>query len=315
MSASSPYSLISGAIEMVDEVVVQSESGRTFNVGMVTHRYRMASGKRRGVKYVPVYDQRAIRLVADEAKHRVNQGFDCIIMVTGERRTGKSTFVEQCAVEIDKTFSVDHICFKLEDFNNRIRDAPYADPETKLYPQVVLDEAGVDLFSQEWWSLVQRNFTKKLEVIGLKRLIIWLVLPHRTKLNKAIREDMVHMWLHTLVYEGLRGMCEVTIGESNKWEANKYWRPYCALTFPQLSGPLWEAYSIKKRIFVDQMAGTSLTFDETKLSQHPRITKLMQQRDALIKTMLDKKFSTQRELADIIGAERSTISFAAKRAK
>ena len=78
----------------LDEVA--TEKGQIFQVGIVADRYPM--GKYKGsTKYVPVYDERAIEYVAGLIRERVQDKFDCVILITGERRTGKSTLSIQLA--------------------------------------------------------------------------------------------------------------------------------------------------------------------------------------------------------------------------
>ena len=245
----------------MENETVKADSGREYEVGLIQSDYPMgyAAGK---ALTVPIYDERYINVLADDIKNRPANGFDSIIMCTGERRTGKTTVTSQTARRIDAEFPVGHMTFRISDFNKVLNDNPYADPENGIWPQDVLDEAGFDLFSQNWMERMQRNMVKKFEVIGLKKQIVWLVLPHRDFLNKKLREGMAQFWLNTEVRHGKRGLVEVRRGVPNKWQLDRYWGPHAAFTFKDMDDdPWWDEYLVKKRAFIDEVAAD--TTDET----------------------------------------------------
>jgi len=261
----------------METVTVRSDRGKPFEVGLIQAEYKMgyASGK---PLVVPIYDDRYRHVLADNLTERVRNEFDSIVMATGERRTGKTTVCAQLARTIDANFSVSHMTFRVVDFNKVLNDNPYADPKNGIYPQVVLDEAGFDLFSQNWMEKVQRNMVKKFEVIGIKKQIVYLVLPHRDMLNKKLREGMAQFWLNTETHKGRRGLVEVRRGVPNKWQLDRYWAAECAFTFNDLDGiPWWDEYTLKKRTFVDEVASEVQADDEHSLAKT-----WMTQRDATI---------------------------------
>lgn len=238
----------------MENAVVRADSGREYEVGLVQSEYPMgyAAGK---ALTVPVYDERYINVLTDDMKNRPANKFDTILMCTGERRTGKTTVCSQLARRIDRSFPVSHMSFRIPDFNRVLKDNPYADPENNIYPQAFLDEAGFDLFSQNWMERMQRNMVKKFEIIGLKKQIVYLVLPHRDFLNKKLREGMAQFWLNTEVRSGKRGLVEVRRGVPNKWQMDRYWAPHAAFTFDEMDDdPWWAEYLIKKRAFIDEVA-------------------------------------------------------------
>jgi len=238
----------------METVILNADSGKEYEVGIVQEEYQMGYASHK-VLTVPIYDERYKYVLADDMMNRPRNGFDTIIMCTGERRTGKTTLCAQLARVIDEAFPVKHMTFRLEDFNQALKDNPYADPKKGIYPQVVLDEAGFDLFSQNWMERMQRNMVKKFEVIGIKKQIIYLVLPHRDMLNKKLREGMAQFWLNTETRQGKRGLVELRRGMPNKWQLDRYWAPYAAFIFDDMdTDPWWDEYVVKKRTFVDEVA-------------------------------------------------------------
>jgi len=242
----------------METVPVYSDSGRRYDVGLIQDRWFM--GKVRGAaQYVPLYDQRYQGVIADNVVDRIANEWDCIIQCTGKRRTGKSTNAASIARIIDANFPVGNVSFTIDSFNELLSSLPYANVPEGIIPQALYDESGHGLFSQNWMERVQKNLVKKLEVIGMKNLTVWLVLPHRKKLNKSIREEMVHYWIHTTTFEKRRGLAEVRIGLENIWEEEMYWAPLAAYTFDSMAETKWWAgYTDVKRAFVDEIADDPL---------------------------------------------------------
>ena len=119
-------------------------------------------------KSLTMYDHRAINWMAEWFKFRVRNKHDNIVMITGERRTGKSHLAGQLARAIDPGVSVSSCAFPLEEFNEILSKNPRADPENDIYPVISLDEAGDDLYAGHWMLRIQKNMGRQFEVIGGK---------------------------------------------------------------------------------------------------------------------------------------------------
>ena len=263
-------------------------------------------GKIHGMNlFAPCYDDRYIDVLAEEIRHFPQRKFDCNIMVTGKRRRGKTTLAATAARRIDPEFSPRQVAFEVEPWNVIIRDSPYADPDNGILPQSILDEAGFDLFSQNWMERVQRNIVRKLEVIGIKNIINWYVLPHRKKFNKSIREEMIEYWLHVkLDHTGLRGLAELRQGEENIWEEEMFWRPVCAFTFDPLpEDDWWTEYTTNKRTFVDKIAAT----DPSDEDMSDRGRKLIKQRNTAMKLLYRSGFGSHQAIATAMDMPKTTV--------
>lgn len=284
-------------------VTVRSDRGKPFEVGLLQAEYKMGYSSGRPL-VVPIYDERYKSVLADNLMNRPRNEFDTIVMATGERRTGKTTVCSQLARTIDPEFPVSHMTFRVVDFNKVLSDNPYADPKNGIYPQVVLDEAGFDLFSQNWMEKVQRNMVKKFEVIGLKKQIVYLVLPHRDMLNKKLREGMAQFWLNTETYKGQRGLVEVRRGVPNKWQLDRYWAAECAFIFDDMdTDPWWLEYVTKKRTFVDEVASEVQTDDGNNLAKT-----WMEQRNATIMAYYQDTKLSHDEIGTRIGVPVGTVN-------
>lgn len=216
------------------------------------HGYRYArtihNSGRDLTQFCHEYGPEFIGFLACELRYRQSKGFDNIVMVTGPERSGKSTFAQHLAMALDVDFPMENVTFKIRDFNEAIAKAPEGST-------IIMDEAGIDMYSQEWWDEFQVELVKKLFVIGVKHLTLILVIPHRLDLNKKIRDRRVHYWVnvaHTL--DSLeRGYAFVRKAVVSEWVQDIFWDVAAACRFGPLSGPEWDEYEKKKLAFVNEI--------------------------------------------------------------
>jgi hypothetical protein len=205
---------------------------------------------------VPLADVSGTRLLAEIVKERVDRGRDCPVLVTGDRGAGKSTLILEIALTIDPDFDVDHIAFRLEDFNQIFSDNPQGDGKKGIYPQVILDEAGHALFAQDWMARAQKTVAKQLIISRIKRQIVWFAVPRRMQLNNQLR-DMPYLWIHVAEpFEYTQGYAIAHISPYTpeaKWHLEKFWVPKLALIYPSLSGSFWNQYEARKIDFVNEV--------------------------------------------------------------
>lgn len=258
-------------------------------------------GKFNGVQIIAAeYGPEYLEMVASYVRNRRNCLFDSIIMITGPERSGKSTLALQLARRIDSNFPLRNVCFKIADFSKLIDELPDGSV-------IVFDEAGFDMFNQEWWADFQQELIKKLLVIGLKQHILILNVPHRKELNKKLRERRVAFWInvYTKGDEYKRGYATFRRGIGNEWEEETYWEGLAAFRFAEMKSEFWEKYSEIKRSFVNEVsAGT----------YHPssgqRQGKAIQARDKAIRLLRrpHPKGMKQSEIAKEIGMSQSSIA-------
>ena len=129
--------------------------------------YDPVAGKNISYHIAPI----ALRLwdnLREDKLKRMNE--DRVYIVDGRERTGKSSFAFQQAKYIDPTFTLENICFKPEDFLDRIRNAPQGSV-------IVFDEAFRGLSSKGSRSKVNKAIVQALMEVGQRNLIIFIVLP------------------------------------------------------------------------------------------------------------------------------------------
>lgn len=287
-------------------VTVYGPSGKPVAMGLIQEDYEAQTIGRGVPVYVSVYDARYIDYIIDWIKERINRKYDVVIEYTGERRVGKSTLVIQIARRIDPEFSVDNIVFRLEDFRARLSSNPRADPDKGIYPQVILDEAGSAMYKGDWATRVQRQMVKNFQVMGEKRQITHLVLPHADFLNSKVQDGVAQVWIDVTEYRKERGFFEVREGIRNKWELKRYWTPWAAAFFDPIpeTDDFWTQYLARKQSFIDEeLANQELTED----SDTPR-PKANAQRDKAIALVRKTTQLSHREIAQRLSMSDKTVS-------
>ena len=235
--------------------------------------------------------------MAGEMRYRRTQGFDNVIMVTGDERSGKSVLAQTLAREITgHPIELDKITFKLSDFNKAIADAPEGDV-------IIMDEAGVDLFAPEWWDEFQTILVKKLFVIGVKRLTLLMVIPHQKDLNKKIRSRRVKYWFNVNHIRGSlkRGYCTIRESCSNEWDQEVYWDTIACCRFNNLTGPEWDEYTVKKMEFVEELNRGDYGSRTSKKSDRSYLIYLLSTEGKMSQEMIAKRMGiSQAAVSQII---------------
>ena len=277
-----------------------------FTLGDTGSEYALYDSPR-SQKVLTVYDHRAINWTAEWLKFRVRNKHDNIIMITGERRVGKSHLAQQLARAIDPAFSVRNVAFPLEEFNKILSSNPRADSEQKIYPIADLDEAGYDLYSGNWMQRVQKNMVRKFEVIGEKQQTVLLVLPHRLNLLKGIRGNIAKFWINVETWgrEEERGLAVLRVAQPNIWELEPYWEPVVAFHFDEVLDDWWNEYLIKKRAFVDFAAAEDPAAEK---GTDKRQMKWTEQRDKAIRLAYKRGVVTHEEISKEMGLTREAVT-------
>jgi hypothetical protein len=111
------------------------------------------------------------------AKKLVTKDWDCIGILDGLEREGKSTLAQQMAYFVDPTFNIDRIVFSQKAFEVAVGKAEKGQA-------IVMDEAMNVLFSRQAMSSVNIGMVKNLAHIGQKNLFIIFCLPSFFELDR-----------------------------------------------------------------------------------------------------------------------------------
>lgn len=276
------------------KIVMVEQISRAYYLGM----------DKRGPIYVPCYGPSFIEYLGERFRYHVKDGYDVVIMVTGKRRRGKSNVINATHLAVDPDFSVGNIAFTLEEFFEKFASNPYADPEKGVYPQVAADESGFAMNARNWMESTQRHLEQKIEIGGIKRQICSLTLPHRKKLDSAIREDMAAYTIHVTLFEGVRGMAIFREGIENEFEQQMYWPPLCVFKFLPLETThpdWWAKYQERKVGFVNDTLGTG------KVEETARIRQLTDQRNRAMRELYKVTHESHRDIARRVDMPLSTV--------
>jgi hypothetical protein len=239
----------------------------------------------------PDYSEGYVDYIAGELRYRRSKGYDTVMLITGEVRTGKSTLAQKLALKLKPDLGIEQTVFKIEDLDNAIKNSHDGDV-------IVLDEC-IDLHSKEWWDSFQIKLIKKLEIMGILHLTLILVLPHRLTLNKDLRDERVKYWIDVKSERGSlrRGFATVRECVPNEWYKDPFWDTLATFHFTELNGEYWDVYSKKKLAFVREMNDSDYLTKGKKNDSRNRVWK-----------KLHAEGKTHQEIADLFDVGRSTVT-------
>jgi len=123
---------------------------------------------------------------------------DCVIVIDGRERAGKSVLGLQVACALDPTMILDRVTLNPKDFRKQIFAA-------NKYQCVVLDEAMDIFYAKESQTWINKFFNKMLAKIGQKNLIVILILPSFFELDKYPALHRSRVLLHVYTRKKQRG--------------------------------------------------------------------------------------------------------------
>jgi len=278
---------------------LHTENGKEVEVGVIARNAPIYVDKH-GMAFVPFIDDSVLDFLAAQVKEMVEDKFDCVVMITGRRRIGKSNLGIQIARKVDPNFGINSIALHVDEFSELLKKNPSADPAANIFPQAFYDEAGFGLFAKDWMLTWVKEVGKCMQVIGKKRNIVYFILPHIKKLVGDIRDEMAYIWIDLdFKYKHERGYGEVYTGVRNKHKQLIWWSPKCCFKYTEFTGPLWIEYEKKKDQFIDDVAAGK--FDSGKASKESeRFNRALYE--------LHKTGLTFEEIGERFDMNKSTIS-------
>ena len=275
-----------------------TENGTEVEVGVYNSRQEIRSDQK-GHVCVPFVDHRAIDYIAAQIREMIEDRYDCIVMLTGRRRIGKSNLGLQIARKVDPKFTLEHVAFHVDDFSHLLNTNPPADPKNGVYPQALYDESGYGLFAKDWMHEWVKEVGKALQVVGKKQNTCYFILPHLKKLVGDIRDEMAFFWIDVdFGIKHKRGYAEVYKGNRNKFKQAIWWNPKCCFKYDELDDEFWQAYEKLKDQFINDVASGKYEMGKTAKDTE-RFNR------ALFK--LTQHGESADDLADEFGIGRSTV--------
>ncbi len=202
----------------------------------------------------------AAKIYADRAlKHDLN----AMIAITGEMGAGKSSLALKLAEILHEEhglgFSIDNVYFDLAQFAD--------DLLIKRKHVMIVDEAGVQLYSRNFMTEMNRFIAQIAQMLRFRNDIIIFTLPHVRFLDKTVRILLQHIWRVKIVGDGSGGVKRVAkpyvvftdyVHDRIEMKPAKYktkfggYNEFPWITWSMVSEKLWKEYNSKKESFFRQ---------------------------------------------------------------
>lgn len=125
----------------------------------------------------------------ESIKKIIKKNWDCVILIDGEERSGKSTLGMTIGNYLDPDLSLNNIASGLDDAKKKIQSLP--DKSV-----LIVDEGSLVFNSKDALNKAQKELMKILDVVGQKNMVIIVVLPSIFDLNKTIAVRRSRFLLH-----------------------------------------------------------------------------------------------------------------------
>ena len=125
----------------------------------------------------------------DNVKKILKKNFDCMYIVDGEERSGKSTFALTMATYLYPEMNETNMAVDGEDAIKKVATMPKGSP-------IIIDEGSLMFGSKDTMTREQKHIIKILNVIGQKNLIFIICLPSFFSLNDYVAADRSRFLVH-----------------------------------------------------------------------------------------------------------------------
>ena len=124
------------------------------------------------------------------------KGFDSIILIDGDRRTGKSTIAKTIAYLLNSDLTIDNYVAGLQEAPDKLDKAV---DESVL----IFDEGSLVANSKESMRTLNVNLEKIVDVIGQKKLCLIFCMPSFFNISRSIAVSHSRFLIHTYVDKDL----------------------------------------------------------------------------------------------------------------
>lgn len=126
----------------------------------------------------------------DNVKKIIKRNWDCVILIDGMERSGKSTLGLTCAWYISEgELTLNNVASDSDDAIRKLEGLPDRSV-------IMIDEGSLIFSSRESMSAEQKKLIKIMNVIGQKNMVFIIVLPSFFDLNKFIAVNRSRFLLH-----------------------------------------------------------------------------------------------------------------------
>ncbi len=161
-----------------------------------------------------------------------------LMVIIGDRGTGKSNTALWFAKMLDPSFSIEkRLFFRVGEYLKFLKETG----KSKEFIWAVLDEAGLDLDSYRWWNKMALTFKYLTEVGRVSRVSLILTLPNFSSLNKATRRltnFVIMMWR--------QGFGRIYVLEPEAYEGYIIRNKWLDVKIPRMDPITWAVYEDAK---------------------------------------------------------------------
>ena len=235
----------------------------------------------------------------DNVKRIIKKNWDCVILIDGKERAGKSTLGFTCAWYLsDGTITIENLAKDTDDAIKKIETLP----DKSI---LMIDEGSLSFSSKDAMRNEQKKIMKILDVVGQKNLTIIIILPSFFELAKAIAVRRSRFLLHVYTDEELMRGRFAYFGEQTKPKLYDYGRKnFGSYDFPEadfvgrftdFKVPFFEQYLLLKKASLLSALKTEIKIPK----QNIRITNM---RNILAAHIYGKQWMTQTEIRELFAS-------------
>jgi len=198
-------------------------------------------------------------------KNRLLKNKNIICVTTGATGSGKSySNLRQAELwyeyNFKKEFPIDNVCFSITELMKLLSSG-----ELKKGEEIILEEAGTNVGSQDWQNKTVKMFNYLLQSFRSMNIILTMNLPVFSMLSKQPRQ-LVHMQINTekIDFELNRVKVKPLMHQLNQQSGKSYWkyprvkvrgkiRALKRLSFGLPSNRITRLYELKKKRFLLEM--------------------------------------------------------------
>lgn len=156
-----------------------------------------------------IYLDRKLKDKLDNIVKLRKKGWDTIFIIDGDRRSGKSTVAKTCGYYLDPNISIKNYVSGVGDALDVIESLP----EESV---VIFDESSLMFSSKDHANKEQKQLLKVIDVIGVKKMTMILVMPTFFELTKPLAIFYSRFLLHVYTDRHLNRGRIAYFGTKNK---------------------------------------------------------------------------------------------------
>lgn len=256
-------------------------------------------------------------------RRRVRNNWDIVICITGEEGCGKSTLAQILGFKLDKHFDQIKNIVYIPTPDNIKKTFNLLPP----YSVFLIDEATEVFYKMDFMKDFQKTLVKMYKRERKQNKITILCLPSFIDLTKPMRNDRVKIWIH-IFKRGLAGIFvkHPSLNNEDPWMLKDYVASFAKKFSRRKSIDISPEdildHASKMPIFWDEIKFLELSEEKQKIyeeqgriqrdkfyaeEENKEITSVSAMRKHISKK-LNKIGWTQKEIAELLGVERSSVT-------